>query len=106
MKMHMPCLPSYSAPATADVTIPDKKLGGEKTPRKNPMAPPKSVDNMPKYGPSTTPINGAVIAAAVMALPGKPIIGEIGINPKIAYNAVKHTVRAMLLVLSARLSDI
>lgn len=106
MKTHMPRLPSYSAPATPDVTMPDKKLGGEKTPRKKPMAPPKSVDNMPKYDPSTTPTNGAVIAAAVMALPGKPIIGEIGINPKIAYNAVKHTVRATLLVLSARLLDI
>jgi hypothetical protein len=82
------------------------KLGGEKTPRKKPMAPPKSVDNMPKRDPSTTPINGAVIAAAVMAVPGKPIIGEIGINPKIAYNAVKHAVKAMLLVLSARLLDI
>ena len=102
----MPRLPSNSAPARADVTMPDKKLGGEKTPRKKPIVPPKSVDRMPKYDPSTTPITGAVIAAAVMTLPGKPIIGEIGQNPKMAYSAAKHIVKEISLVLSFRLSRI
>jgi hypothetical protein len=61
---------------------------------------------MPKNGPSTTPIIGAMNAAAVMALPGKPIIGEIGMNPKMAYNAAKHIVKEISLVLSFRLSRI
>jgi hypothetical protein len=86
--------------------MPDKKLGGEKWPRKKTIVPPKSVDNMPKYDPSTTPITGAVIDAMVMAKPGKPIIGEIGQSPKIAYNAAKHIIKEISLVLSVRLSYI
>jgi len=76
------------------------KLGGEKEPAKNPIIPPKIVDNMPRYGPRNMPIIGAIIAAAVMALPGNPIIGEIGRKLKIAYKAVKQTVKAISLALN------
>jgi hypothetical protein len=41
------------------------------------------------------PIKGAITAAKVIVLPGNPIIGEIAIREKTAYNAAKHTVRAM-----------
>jgi hypothetical protein len=40
------------------------------------------------------PIIGARIAAAVIACPGSPIMGEILIAPKTTYNAVKLTVTA------------
>jgi len=61
---------------------------------------------MPKYGPRIIPIIGAVIAAAVMALPGNPIIGEIGRKPKTAYRAVKQTVKAISLASRFLLIDI
>lgn len=99
-------LPVYSRPAHKATVMPETKLGGEKEPTKNPMIPPKVVDNMPKYGPRIMPIIGAVIAAAVMALPGNPIIGEIGRKPKTTYKAVKQTVKAMSFVLSFLLTDI
>jgi hypothetical protein len=41
------------------------------------------------------PIRGAMTAAKVIVLPGNPIIGEIAIKEKTAYNAAKHMVRAM-----------
>jgi len=50
------------------------------------------------------PIIGAMIAAAVIVLPGKPIIGEIGRRPKITYRAVKHTVKAISFVESFLMS--
>jgi hypothetical protein len=40
------------------------------------------------------PIIGAMIAAAVIACPGNPIIGEIFRKPKTTYKAVKQTVKA------------
>jgi hypothetical protein len=40
------------------------------------------------------PINGAMIAAVVIACPGNPIIGEIFRKPKTTYKAVKQTVKA------------
>jgi hypothetical protein len=42
------------------------------------------------------PIIGAIIAAAVMVLPGKPIIGEMGMKQKTVYRAVKQTLKATL----------
>jgi len=47
--------------------MPEIKLSGEKEPKKNPIIPPKNVDNVPIYGPRIMPINGAMIAAAVIA---------------------------------------
>jgi hypothetical protein len=78
------------------VTTPETKLGGEKAPAKKGIIPPKIVDNMPMYGPRIIPITGATIAAAVMVLPGKPIIGEMGKKPKTVYRAVKQTIKATL----------
>ncbi|MDI6690411.1 MAG: hypothetical protein QME50_00895 [Candidatus Bathyarchaeota archaeon] len=63
-------------------------------PAKKAMVPPNIVDNVPMYGPRIMPITGAIIAAAVMVLPGKPIIGEMGIKPKTVYKAVKQTIKA------------
>jgi hypothetical protein len=40
------------------------------------------------------PIIGAMIAAAVMVFPGKPIMGEIDIKPRTTYRAVKQTIKA------------
>jgi hypothetical protein len=76
------------------VTTPETKLGGEKAPAKEAMVPPRIVDNAPMYGPSIMPIVGAIIAAAVMVLLGKPIIGDMGMKPKTVYKAVKHTIKA------------
>jgi len=90
MKAQMLRLFVYSAPAKIAVMIPDAKLGGEKCPAKNPTAPPNSVDNIPMYGPRIIPIMGAVIAAKVMALLGKPTIGKAGMKEEIVYNAAKH----------------
>jgi hypothetical protein len=44
------------------------------------------------------PIIGAMIAAAVIVLPGNPIIGEIGRKPKTTYRAVKQTAKAISFV--------
>jgi len=55
---------------------------------------------MPRYGPSSIPIIGAVIAAKVMALLGKPIIGKAGTREEYVYKAVKHTIKATSLVVS------
>ncbi|MEM3696217.1 MAG: hypothetical protein QXQ94_01760 [Candidatus Bathyarchaeia archaeon] len=65
------------------VTVPETKLGGEKAPVKKGIIPPKTVDTAPIYGPRIMPITGAIIAAAVMVLPGKPIIGERDTKPEI-----------------------
>jgi hypothetical protein len=45
---------------------------------------------------------GAIIAAAVIAWPGKPIIGEILRKPKTTYKAVKLTVRAVSFAVNRR----
>lgn len=72
-----------SMPAKTAVATPDTKLGGEKDVAKNnPIIPPKIVDIMPRYGPRMIPIIGAVIAAKVMALLGRPIIGKAGMKEK------------------------
>lgn len=85
----------YSMPAKTAVTIPDTKLGGKKAgAKKSPTIPPKSVDNMPRYGPRIIPIIGAVIAARVMAPPCKPTIGKAGIKEKYVYKAEKHMTKA------------
>jgi len=55
---------------------------------------------MPKYGPRIIPIIGAMIAAKVMALLCKPIIGKAGQKQKFAYKAVKHTVKATSLAVN------
>jgi hypothetical protein len=73
---------------------PETRLGWESAPKKNPTPPPRTVDNIPTYGPRISPISGAITAAAVTFLPGKPIMGEIGRKPKTTYRAVKQTVRA------------
>jgi hypothetical protein len=92
-------------PAIVEATMPEKKLGGEKIPAKNPIAPPKIVDSIPKYGPNIMPTTGAVIAAAVTALPGSPIIGEMAMKPKTAYNAAKQIVKAISLAVIVFLID-
>ena len=74
MKAHKLRLPKYMVPAENAATTPATKLGGEKCPVKNPIVPPKIVDNAPRYGPRSIPIIGAVIAAKVMNLLGKPTI--------------------------------
>lgn len=94
MKAQMLRLFVYSMPAKIAVTIPAIKLGGEKYPAKNPTVPPKSVDSMPRYGPSIIPIIGAAIVAKVMALLGSPIIGKAGMKEKYVYKAVKHVSKA------------
>jgi len=72
---------SYSAPAKTAVTMPAAKLGANKVGAKKSLTiPPKSVDNMPRYGPRIIPIIGAVIAARVMAPPCKPTIGKAGMK--------------------------
>lgn len=78
------------------VTTPETKLGGEKAPEKEAIVPPKRVENAPVNGPSIMPIIGAIIAAAVMVLPGKPIIGDMGMKQKAVYRAVKHTIKAVV----------
>lgn len=100
MKAEILRLFAYIIPAKSAVTMPDAKLDGEKCPAENPIAPPRSVDNMPRYGPRIIPIIGAVIAARVMALLGKPIIGKTGMKEKQAYKAVKHMIRATSLAVS------
>jgi len=39
--------------------------------------------SIPIYGPSRIPIKGAIIEAAVIACPGRPMIGEIFKKPEI-----------------------
>jgi hypothetical protein len=80
--------------------MPATKFQGPKDPVKNPMAPPRRADRVPIYGPRSTPITGAVIAAAVMLLLGMPSNWKIGIDAKTAYNAVKHITKAISFVLS------
>ncbi|MDI6904913.1 MAG: hypothetical protein QMD13_05435 [Candidatus Bathyarchaeia archaeon] len=88
-------------PAKTAVTMPDMRLGGKKEgAKKSPTIPPKSVDNMPRYGPRIIPIIGAVIAAKVMAPPCKPTIGKAGMKEKYVYKAVKHMSKATSLVVS------
>jgi hypothetical protein len=68
-------------PAKTAATMPETKLGGEKEAAKNnPIVPPKIVENKPRYGPRIIPIIGAVIAASVIALVGKPIMGKAGMK--------------------------
>jgi len=95
MKAQVLRLFAYSIPAKTAVTMPATKLSGEKCPAENASAPPRSVDNMLRYGPSIIPIIGAAIAARVMALLGKPIIGKAGMKEKYVYKAVKHVSRAI-----------
>jgi hypothetical protein len=85
----MQIIPAHKAAKT-----PETKLSGEKVPTNNPITPPRIVDKVPMYIPSIMPIIGAMIAAAVMVLPGKPIIGEMDRKPKTTYKAVKQTVKA------------
>jgi hypothetical protein len=88
-------------PAKTAVTMPDAKLGGKKVgAKKSATIPPKSVDNMPRYGPRIIPIIGAAIAAKVMAPLGKPIIGKAGMKEKQVYKAVKHVSKATSFVSS------
>jgi hypothetical protein len=89
-------------PAENAATTPAAKLGGEKCPRENPIAPPTIVDNVPRYGPRSIPIIGAVIAAKVMNLLGKPIIWNMGKRQKTAYKAAKQTVKAESLAFNVR----
>ena len=96
----------YSRPAHKVVTTPATKFQGAKDPAKNPMVPPRTADTVPTYGPRSTPITGAAIAAAVMLLLGMPSNWKIGIDAKTAYNAVKHIISAMSFVLSLVLIDI
>ena len=100
MKVQVLRLFAYSMPAKTVVTMPATKLSGEKCPAENASAPPKSVDSIPRYGPSIIPIIGAVIAARVMALLGKPIIGKAGMKEKHVYKAVKHMIKATSLAVS------
>lgn len=86
---------AYKNPAKTAVTMPDAKLGGMKEGAKeSPTIPPRSVDNMPKYGPRTIPIIGAVTDAKVIAPPPKPTIKKVGMKQKYVYRAVKQTVKA------------
>ena len=97
----MLCLFAYSMPAKTAVTMPATRLGGKKVgEKKSPTIPPKSVDNMPRYGPRIIPIIGAVIAAKVMAPPCKPTIGKAGMKEKHVYKAEKHMSKATSLAVS------
>ena len=87
-------LSSDSIPAHKAAKKPEKRLGGEKEVAKNPIIPPNIADKAPRYVPRSMPIIGAIIAAAVMVLPGNPIMGEIDKKPKTTYKAVKQTVKA------------
>jgi hypothetical protein len=87
-------------PAHKVAKTPETRLGGEKEPKKNPIIPPKNADNAPMYGPKIMPIIGAIIAAAVIACPDNPIIGEIFKKPKTTYNAVKQTIKPTSLAIS------
>lgn len=91
---------SYSMPAKTAVMMPATKLGGEKCPAEKAIAPPRSVDSMLRYDPSIIPIIGAVIAARVMALLDKPIIGNAGMKERYVYSAVKHVSRAISFAVS------
>ena len=51
------------------------------------------MDSVPTYGLVISPIIGAEMAAAVMALLGKPIIGKMGMRHRTAYRAVKLMIR-------------
>jgi len=88
-------LPSHNMPAHKVATTFETRLAGEREPAKNPINPPKIVDNVPRYIPRIIPISGAAIAPAVTAFPGNPIIGEIGRKQKTTYNAVKQIVEAI-----------
>ena len=87
-------------PAQKAVGMPAAKLGELSAFRERPMTPPKKVDNVPRYGPRRIPMIGATIAAAVIPCGDSPIIGEILIKPRMAYNAVKTVVKATSFVLS------
>jgi hypothetical protein len=52
------------------------------------------------------PINGAIIVAAVMVLPNKPITWNIGKKERETYKAVKHAIKATSIVVSLLLVDI
>ncbi len=90
-------------PATNDVMIPAVKLMYVSDPTENPMIPPIPVDTVPMYGPNRIPMIGAIIAAAVIAAPGIPIIGEILMKPRIAYNEAKIAANAASLLVSLKL---
>ena len=92
------------APAAKAANIPEARLEGEKEPREKPIIPPRNVDSVPMYGPRSIPMMGAIIAAAVIAWPDRPIIGEIFRKPKTTYKAVNVTLRAVSFVLSLWMS--
>lgn len=86
---------------------PEAKLGGENEGlRNNPIIPPRNVDVTPKYEPSMMPIIGAITVAAVMVLPKKPSIGNMGRKERTTYKAVKHAVKATSFAGSFLLIDI
>jgi len=90
-----------SKPANNAAITPEAKLGGENAGlRNNPIIPPRNVDVAPRYEPSMMPITGAIIVAAVMVLPKKPSIGNMGKKERTTYKAVKHAVRATSLAAS------
>jgi hypothetical protein len=93
-------------PAHNAAIVPETKLNGDTEPTKNPSNPPKNADKVPKYIPRIIPISGAIIAAAVTAFPGNPIIGEIGIKQKITYRAVKQIAKAISFVVNFLLRGI
>lgn len=78
MRMHNFRLPLYSRPAQKAATPVAVRLTKEKRPRKKTITPPNIADNAPKNGPRITPVTGAIIAAAVIAAPDRPIIGKTG----------------------------
>jgi len=105
VKAHAPLLFSDDKPAQKVAKTPETRLGSETGPTKKPIVPPKIVDNTPTYGPSITPIIGAIIAATVMVLPGKPIMGEIDRKLRTTYSAAKQIANAKFLVESLRFID-
>ena len=60
-------LPLQTKPLHKAAVMPEPILSSEKDPKENPINPPKNVDRVLMYGPSITPISGAIIAAAVIA---------------------------------------
>ncbi len=80
----MSLFPFLSVPAQKAAVMPEAKLWYESEPKKKPMVPPRNAESVPMYGPSSIPKIGAMMAAAVIACPGRPIIGEIFMKPKTA----------------------
>jgi len=106
VKAHVLLRLSNDRPAQKVAKTPEAKLGSETEPTKNPIVPPKTVDNNPTYGPSIAPIIGATMAAAVMVLPGNPIIGEIDRKLRTMYRAAKQMANAKFFVENLGLNDV